>query len=204
MHAFRKNLDKVLEGIEMILSVFLVAVLVVAAVRLIFNTFFTVDFVSKDGAYYIESVMTLAIGIEFAKMLFHHTPGTIIEVLLFAISRHMITEHLTQLDTVLGVIAIAGLFATRKYLFSNFNEHERIVVYGQTTVRKMALLYGVKIPADGSRYLCDVVREHLARLEMPVEVGTSFSLGDAMLRIEEMRDGSIKKVELVRVRSIFE
>ncbi|MDO5701813.1 MAG: hypothetical protein Q4G47_00465 [Lachnospiraceae bacterium] len=204
MHAFRRNLDKILEGVEVILSVFLIAVLVVAAIRLIFTTFFTLDPVSQNGSYYIESVMTLAIGIEFAKMMYHHTPGTIIEVLLFAISRHMITEHLTQLETVLGVLAIAGLFAIKKYLFSNFNEHERIVVYGQTTVKKMALLYGVKIPADGSRLLCDVVREHLARLEMPVEVGTSFSLGDAMLRIEEMQDGSIKKVELVRVRSIFE
>ena len=58
--------------------------------------------------------MTLAIGIEFVKMLCTHTPGTIIEVLLFAISRQMIIEHLSVVETMFGVGAIAGLFAVRK------------------------------------------------------------------------------------------
>lgn len=53
--------------------------------------------------------MTLAIGIEFVKMLCTHTPGTIIEVLLFATSRQMIVEHLNGTETLLGIAAIAGL-----------------------------------------------------------------------------------------------
>ena len=61
--------------------------------------------------------MTLAIGIEFVKMLCTHTPETIIEILLFAISRQMIVEHLSTTETIIGVGAIAGLFAIRKYLF---------------------------------------------------------------------------------------
>lgn len=32
--------------------------------------------------YFLENVMTFAIGVEFVKMLCTHTPGTIIEVLL--------------------------------------------------------------------------------------------------------------------------
>ena len=50
-------------------------------------------------------------------MLYTHTPETIIEILLFAISRQMIVEHLSTTETILGVGAIAGLFAVRKYLF---------------------------------------------------------------------------------------
>ena len=36
--------------------------------------------------------MDLVIGIEFIKMLIKHTPGSVVEVLLFALSRHMVLE----------------------------------------------------------------------------------------------------------------
>ena len=204
MNAARKYLNHILSGAEVGLSIFLIFVIIVIALRMIFSVFTTVPPVNGNASLYIEQVMNLAIGIEFAKMLFHHTPGTVIEVLLFAISRHMIVEHPTALETLLGVISIACLFAVKKYLFSSFREHERIIIPGQTTIRKMSLRYGISIPADGSRMLCDVVREHLAVQGKPVESGVSFSIADATLRLEEVRDGSIKKVEVVKVRSIFD
>ena len=204
MHVARKYLNYALSGMEVILSVFLVLVIITLSVRLFATTFFSKELVSRSAAYYIEAVMNLAIGIEFAKMLFHHTPGTIIEVLLFAISRHMIAEQPTPVETLFGVMSIAGLFAVKKYLFSSFREHERILTSGQISIRKLNMRYGLSIPADGSRLLCDVVREHLKEEELPAEVGTSFALGDAVVRIDAMHDGSIKKVELVRNRSIFD
>ena len=50
-------------------------------------------------------------------MLCTHTPGTVIEVLLFAISRQMIAGHVSGFEALAGVAAIAGLFATHKYLY---------------------------------------------------------------------------------------
>ena len=50
-------------------------------------------------------------------MLCTHTPGTVIEVLLFAISRQMIVGHVSGFEVLAGVAAIAGLFATHKYLY---------------------------------------------------------------------------------------
>ena len=70
----------------------------------------------------LMSAMTLAIGIEFVKMLCTHTSETVIEILLFAISRQMIVEHLSATETILGVGAIAGLFAVRKYLFCTIHK----------------------------------------------------------------------------------
>ena len=67
--------------------------------------------------YFLENVMTFAIGVEFVKMLCTHTPGTVIEVLLFAISRQMIVGHVSGFEVLAGVAAIAGLFATHKYLY---------------------------------------------------------------------------------------
>ena len=93
--------------VELVLSVFLLLVVVALTVRLITQSVPQLWSQQMEVMYYVESAMTLAIGIEFV----------IIEILLFAISRQMIVEHLSTTETILGVGAIAGLFAIRKYLF---------------------------------------------------------------------------------------
>ncbi len=54
-----------------------------------------------------------------------HTPGSALEVLLFAIARHMVLSDDSALELVLGVMSIAGIFAIRKYLYvHSFESHE--------------------------------------------------------------------------------
>ena len=67
--------------------------------------------------HFLESALDLVIGIEFIKMLIKHTPGSVIEVLLFALSRHMVLEGGNSLENLLTVCAIAIIFVTRKFLF---------------------------------------------------------------------------------------
>lgn len=108
--------------VELVLSAFLLLVVVALSVRLIAQSVPQVWSQQIDVMYYLESAMTLAIGIEFVKMLCTHTSETIIEILLFAISRQMIVEHLSATETILGVGAITGLFAVRKYLFCTIHK----------------------------------------------------------------------------------
>ena len=103
--------------VELVLSAFLLLVVIALSVRLIAQSVPQVWSQQIDVMYYLESAMTLAIGIEFVKMLCTHTSETFIEILLFAISRQMIVEHLSTTETIIGVGAIAGLLAIRKYLF---------------------------------------------------------------------------------------
>lgn len=110
-------MQKMASYVELVLSAFLLLVVVALSVRLIAQSVPQVWSQQIDVMYYLESAMTLAIGIEFVKMLCTHTSETIIEILLFAISRQMIVEHLSTTETIIGVGAIAGLFAIRKYLF---------------------------------------------------------------------------------------
>ena len=117
--------------VELVLSVFLLLVVVALTVRLITQSVPQLWSQQMDVMYYLESAMTLAIGIEFVKMLYTHTPETIIEILLFAISRQMIVEHLSTTETILGVGAIAGLFAVRKYLFRKFTNFLKTVLTKQ-------------------------------------------------------------------------
>lgn len=63
----------------------------------------------------LDDAITLAIGVEFIKMLCKHTPETVIEVLAFALARQLIVFHTTPLENLITVAAIAILFAVRKF-----------------------------------------------------------------------------------------
>ena len=69
----------------------------------------------------LSSVLTLVIGVEFIKMLCKHTPETVIDVLLFAIARYIVIYHDNTLDLLIGAVAIAGLFAAKKFFLDNFH-----------------------------------------------------------------------------------
>lgn len=65
---------------------------------------------------FLANSLALVVGLEFVKMLCKHSVETVVEVLMFAIARQMVVEHLGTLEILIGVIAIAVLFAVRKYL----------------------------------------------------------------------------------------
>ena len=65
---------------------------------------------------FLQKMLSFAVGVEFVKMLVRHTPGSVIDVLIFATSRQMIVEHMIGFETLLGIAAIGGLFAIQKFL----------------------------------------------------------------------------------------
>lgn len=114
----RKIMQQAASYVEIILAAFLLIVIIFLAGKLIVESVCGVGYENATLEYFLEQVMTLAIGVEFVKMLCTHTPGTVIEVLIFAISRQMIAGHVSGFEAFAGVAAIAGLFATYKYLYS--------------------------------------------------------------------------------------
>ncbi|MCI6021814.1 MAG: phosphate-starvation-inducible PsiE family protein [[Bacteroides] pectinophilus] len=74
--------------------------------------------------YFLNRLLMLAVATEFIKMLCRHTASSVIEVLLFATARQMIVEHYSPVETLISVVAIACLFATRKYLLRRSDEKE--------------------------------------------------------------------------------
>ena len=69
----------------------------------------------------LETCFNLIIGVELIRMVYYHTPATVFEVLIFAIARQIIIDHSSSYSSLIGVCAIAVLFATRKYLFLLIN-----------------------------------------------------------------------------------
>ena len=72
---------------------------------------------TESYRHFLENALDLVIGIEFIKMLIKHTPGSVVEVLLFALSRHMVLEGGNAMENLLTVCAIALIFVIRKFLF---------------------------------------------------------------------------------------
>ena len=66
---------------------------------------------------FLERALDIVIGIEFIKMLAKHSPGSSLEVLLYAITRHMVVGHESALENLLSVGAIALIFVVRKFFF---------------------------------------------------------------------------------------
>ncbi len=64
----------------------------------------------------LDGAITLAIGAELIKMLCKHTPETVIEVLAFALARQLIVGHAAAWENLITVVAIAALFAIRRFL----------------------------------------------------------------------------------------
>lgn len=128
VNVLKKLMLRISEYLEIVLAVYLVIVLVLVIGRTVILETPLIFTESASIHHFLEGSLTLAIAIEFVKMLCMHTPGTLIEVLLFAIARHMIVEHLTPLQNLVIVISIAVLFAVRRYLLTvhdqrGMNEH---------------------------------------------------------------------------------
>ena len=66
---------------------------------------------------FLERSLDIVIGIEFIKLLAKHSPGRSLEVLLYAIARHLVVGHDSAVENLLSVGAIALIFIVRKFFF---------------------------------------------------------------------------------------
>ena len=76
----------------------------------------------------LGQILLLVIGVELVVMLSLHIPGALLEVLLYAIARKMLLLPKSggMGEVLIGVVAIVGLFAIRKYLLTNDNSSMNI------------------------------------------------------------------------------
>lgn len=148
----------------------------------------------------LAKALNLAVGVEFVKMLSKHTPSTVIEVLLFATARQMVAEHTGSMETLLGVITIAILFATRKFLFSSFDETEKIILRASLPIRLANLISHAALPDNDKETLGEVVKKRLEEKHIPIATGAIvyYDHDGIALRIAKMHEDRISRVEVIR------
>ena len=123
-HKIRKHFNEGIYNVarytEIVLSIVILIVIALAGIRLIYAITETslmdmdIDFFTK----FLANALSLVVGVEFVKMLCRHSAQTVVEVLMFATARQMVVEHMAPTQTLIGVIAIAVLFAISKYLMT--------------------------------------------------------------------------------------
>lgn len=195
-NAFLKSLTTAL---EFVIATILAAGIIIMMIQVLLS-FSNLTNLSKYPNYddLLTVCFNLIIGVEMIRMLYLHTPMTVFEVLLFAIARQIIIDHSSPLNSLLGVVAIAILFATRKFLFVAFDESERIIFRSSQKVRHVNRLIHVDIPYEDDETLLNVLLKKMESEEAEIGVGACTYFQNFGLRIAKITNGKITRIELIR------
>ncbi len=124
--AMRRKIAFMASVLEIVISALVLVAIVIAGVRTVGEVAgiaFSSN-VADDFNTVLGHALNLVIGVEFIKMLAKHTPGSAIEVLVFAIARQMVVQHTTPMENLITIVTIGLLFFIRKFLFvSSFGAH---------------------------------------------------------------------------------
>ena len=123
LRAVRKFLFYTVEWLELLIAVLVLAGI---AAHLCHITGFWSLFAQEDLGDYLMFLFDALIGIELVKLLCRNDLYSMIEVLLFAVTRHLVIRHVETWEVLVGVVAIAILFATRKFLFMHPESYEQM------------------------------------------------------------------------------
>lgn len=111
-------MHRVLHIMEVIIALLTLAVIIGMLGYEIYRMVSVPDYFTVEHGLnnYLHNILTIVVGLEFVRMLMDMTPANTLEVLIVAISRHVILSHDDPLSNVACVLCIAGLFAIRRFL----------------------------------------------------------------------------------------
>ena len=127
-HKFNETIYRVSRFAEILVSVIILVVIALSLLSLLYDLtrLSVLDMSEEFFTSFLSRSLGLVVGLEFIKMLCKHTAETVVEVLMFALARQMVVVHLSTLQTLIGVLAIAILFFIRKYLLIRKPEDRQI------------------------------------------------------------------------------
>ncbi len=146
----------------------------------------------------LEVCFNLIIGVELIRMMYSHSPSTVFEVLLFAIARHIIMDHTSIYSSLIGVCSIAVLFATRKFLFSEFDIADETVFRASTKAKVVNKILSVNIPHEADDTLSNVLLRHLEEHEMLRPVLVHVITSTIAVYGCKLHDGKIRRIQVIR------
>lgn len=196
----KENVLKIADTIESIIAVLLVVSIAISVIYLIIDltSIFTINNNLEAFNNYLSKAFNFVIGIEFIKMLCKHSPQTVIEVLLFAIARQLIVEHMSIFGNLIGIFCIGALFAIRKYLFYKFDEIDKSLYRGSEKVRRINLLEHINIPYENKEdTLEDIILKEIKSRKLDLGTGLCIYYSGFALKIERIKENVITRVEVI-------
>ncbi|MDU4046142.1 MAG: transporter associated domain-containing protein [Peptoniphilus harei] len=155
---------------------------------------------------FLSHVLLLVIAIEFVVLMIAHTDANIIHLILLVISRKMLVYSDTMIDLLIATIAIAVLFAVRKFLLTGVNmdstTNEQNEFSASTPIKILNKKYGFDIDPGDSTTLGGYVSALLIKNAEEAEAGVIVEDGNYIFQIVKMATGGV--IETVSVESIDE
>lgn len=71
---------------------------------------------------FLQFLLEGLVGLELIMMLCRHDLDSIIEVMIFTVTKYLVVNHESAVGILIGVAAVAVLFAIRKFLFLSAEE----------------------------------------------------------------------------------
>lgn len=186
-----------LENILAIIITIAIAIGMIDLIKYIVMIFQTSAFETYDVFQkFLGHTLLLVVGVEMVAMLVRHTPGSVIEVLLYAVARKMLISNAHMLEFLLGIASIASIFAIKKYLYvSDIKDYDAINIFPATaSISDINNSIGVKIPEN----LADTVGGLISYLSKQscreIHEGSYYRIADAELKVLSYSNGIIYRV----------
>jgi len=194
---------KMVFSIEMLLAVFILVSVAASGVQLIMH-FRDMVFVQPFEISYdlfeglLAHILLLVIGLELAMMLVNHTTSAVIEVMLYAVARKMLIYTHSTYEMLAGVVALAGIFVIRKYLYcSEIGKVTDCVMSGKDTVKSLNNLTGANIPEQFGKSVSDMLR--CLAPSKKITKGDTFQVSNIELEVLEEEEGLPGKIKVTEL-----
>ncbi len=152
---------------------------------------------------FLSHVLLLVIAIEFVVLMIAHTDTNIIHLILLVISRKMLVYSDTMIDLLIAVIAIAILFAVRKYLVTGVMENgaiEGVTEFAASTpIRKLNAKYGFDIDSKKFTSIGGYVFNLLEQSQEEPDIGVFVDDGKYLFQILKANSGVIETISIERI-----
>lgn len=198
----KTSIMKLTVYLELVLSIFIVVGIIIGIVDL-FRYLILIYETNPIGTYdvfqkFLGHILLLVVGVELVAMLVMHTTGSVIEVLLYAIARHMLLGSKGTFDFILGIASIAGIFAIRKFLFiGSISKIEGENVFSAaSSILEVNNTADVNIPEDIADTIGGVITHIACESYRQIHEGAVFRVSDAEIRLLSVKDGVIEKVSV--------
>ncbi|MCI5643274.1 MAG: hypothetical protein MR285_04095 [Peptoniphilus sp.] len=202
------TLLKLVNLFEIVVSVMLIAGVVIS-VPDILKYYFKIITSDATLSYkifqnFLSHVLLLVIAIEFVVLMIAHTDTNIIHLILLVISRKMLVYSDTMIDLLIATVAIAVLFAVRKFLLTGVNmdstTNEQNEYSASTPIKILNRKYGFDIESGDSTTLGGYVSALLIKNAEEADTGVIVEDGNYIFQIVKMATGGV--IQIVSVERI--
>ena len=201
MQRTNKKVQTAVLWLETVFAVFVIISVIIGGIEL-FHYVRIILFAQPPDIYnmfrdMLGYLLLLVIGLELALMLIRHTPGSVIEVMFFAIARKILIYTNETYEFLIGVVALAGLFAIRRFLFvPKISDIGGTTLSAATPVKDANRIIGSHIPEDLANTLGGVIAHLAEAYEESIEVGKNFHIADVNMQVVAVTGGLIEKIKV--------